>query len=132
MATNFTGVWRANLAHSSFVGPHPAALKMKIAHTGQELRQAKLITRDDGSEQKADFRCPTDGTSGMSLLNGAPVDALARWQGEELLVETWVASGVTKAYFCDCWALSPDGQTLIMEHRNDALAGQRVVLEKVV
>jgi hypothetical protein len=33
-------------------------------------------------------------------------------------------------HFCDYWSLSPNGQTLSMEHRNDDLAGQKTVLER--
>ena len=130
MTTNFTGVWNANLAISRFLGPRPAALKVKILHTDSELRQAMLITREDGTEQRAEFDCRTNGERRTARLNGTILDGLARWQGEELLVETWIGSEATKTYFCDCWTLAPDGQTLVMEHRNDVLAGQRVVLEK--
>jgi hypothetical protein len=132
MTMNFTSVWNANLIHSRFLGPRPAALKVKILHTDPELQQAILITRDDGTEQRAEFRCRTDGTPCNGLLNGTPVDAIARWQGEELLIETRIDSGSSKALFCDCWTLAPDGRTLVMEHRNDTLVGQRVVLEKAV
>jgi len=131
MTTNFTGVWNANLSGSRFLGSRPSALKVKILHTEPELRQAMLITGADGTEQKAEFRCRTDATPGTSVLNGQPVEGFARWAGEELLVETWIGSGAAAAHFCDCWMLAPDGQTLVMEHRDDPLSGQRVVLEKI-
>ena len=39
-------------------------------------------------------------------------------------------SGTREMYFCDCWFLSPDAQTLSIEHRKDDLAGQLTVLDK--
>lgn len=50
--------------------------------------------------------------------------------GRRVIIESWMELDPRKMYFCDCWSLSADGRTLIMEHRDDALAGQRVVLEK--
>jgi hypothetical protein len=38
--------------------------------------------------------------------------------------------GGREAHFRDFWSLSSDGQTLIMEHRDDDLAGQITFLEK--
>lgn len=36
-----------------------------------------------------------------------------------------------QGHFLDYWSLSSDGQTLIMEHRGDDLAGQITFLEKM-
>lgn len=89
-----------------------------------------LVTRTDSSEERLSFKCCTNGEPGKSLLNGKAVRGSAGWEGEQLVIESWVQLGAREMYFCDCWSLSPDGQTLRMEHRKDDLAGQLTVLEK--
>jgi hypothetical protein len=46
------------------------------------------------------------------------------------VIESWMRFGTREMYFCDCWALSPDGQSLSMEHREDDLAGQLTVFDR--
>jgi hypothetical protein len=55
----------------------------------------------------------------------------ARWEGDELIIESWIRLGTREMHFCDCWSLSSDGRTLTMEHRNDDLAGQLTILDRV-
>jgi hypothetical protein len=93
---------------------------------GEEI----LATKTDGSQERGSFHYRTTGESHENLLNGRPARSVAKWIGEELVIETWMEMGSREIYFRDCWSLSPDGQTLVMEHRNDALAGQRVVLAR--
>ena len=106
-------------------------MTITIEHSDPELRQQILVTKDDGREERVAFRCRTNGELGQCLLNGERVRGNARWQEDELVVELWVQHGTRELYLCDCWTLSPDAQTLCMEHRNDALAGQLTVLDRV-
>jgi len=53
-----------------------------------------------------------------------------QWVGNELLIESSVNFGEGQSHFLDYWSLSDDGQTLVMEHRGDDLAGQITFLEK--
>jgi hypothetical protein len=39
--------------------------------------------------------------------------------------------GGRELHFRDCWSLSPNGQILTMEHRDDDLAGQIAVLQRM-
>ena len=55
----------------------------------------------------------------------------SHWTKEVLLIESWISVGGRNCYFRDHWSLSPDGQILTMEHRDDDLAGQMTVLEKM-
>jgi hypothetical protein len=131
MNVNFTGTWKANLPKSRFVGPVPAAITAKIEHSGPELQLEMLVTKADGSEDRVVFQCWTNGEQGKSLLNGKAVRGGARWEGEELVIESWAQTSTREMHFCDCWLLSADGQTLTMEHRKGDLAGQLVVLGRV-
>ena len=112
------------------MGPTPKAVLVKIVHSGPELCEEILVTRADGSEERAIFQCWTDGTHDKSLLNGKAVRGGARWEGDELVIESCVRVGTTEMYFCDCWSVSSDGQTLSMEHRKGSLAGQLTILDR--
>ena len=131
MHADFTGHWQADLSQSKLFGPPVTAMTVEIAHSGPDLRQEIVATREDGGEQRITFRCRTDGEPDQCRFNGEAVPGAARWQGEELVIELWMQQGEREFYLCDCWSLSPDGQTLTMEHRNDALAGQRCVLRRI-
>jgi hypothetical protein len=131
MSVDFTGVWKADLSQSKLLGAAPKAMIMTIAYSEPDLRQEIVVTRPDGGEQRLTFQCQTSGEPDQCLLDGQPVRGTARWEGEELIIEIWLLHGTQEVYLCDCWSLSPNRQTLTMEHRNDALAGQITVLEKM-
>ena len=131
MSVNFTGVWNADLGKSRFLGASPKAILLKIEQSDSELEQEIAVTKLDGSEDRAVFRCWLNGDQDRNSLNGIPVRGGARWEREELVIESWIRFGVREMHFCDCWSLSSDQRTLIMEHRNDDLAGQVMVLDRV-
>lgn len=130
MSVNFTGDWTAALDKSRLLSVAPKAIAVKIEQSGDELREQLIVTRPDGSEDRVVFTCRINGESETSL-NGRSVRSRVKWQGQELIIESWMHSGARDIYFCDCWSLSPDGQTLSMEHRNDVLAGQLTILKRV-
>ncbi len=130
MSVNFTGTWNANLSKSRFLGSPPKAISVKIEHSGPELQEEIVVTKLDGSQERVVFNCWTNGEQDKNLLNGRAVRGGATWAGEELVIESWMQFGAREMHFCDCWSLSPDGQTLSMEHRNDDLAGQLTILDK--
>jgi len=130
MKINFTGSWNADLSQSRFLGLSPKALSVKIEHADTELVEEVLLTRLDGSEERVVFKCRINGEQDRSFLNGKAVPGSTRWKGEELLIETWLQPGTLARHFCDYWSMSPDGQTLFMEHRDDDLAGQFTVLKR--
>lgn len=130
MTVNFTGTWNANLSKSRLLVPVPKAISVTIAHSDSELHEQLLVTKVDGSEERVVFRCWTNGAQDKNLLNGRAVRGGARWEGRELVIETWIPLGTREMHLCDYWSLSPDGQTLSMEHRNDDLDGQLTVLER--
>ena len=130
MKHNFSGTWTADLSKSTFAGPKPSSLLIVVDHRDPELRQELVVTKPDGSADRAVFVCQID-EEGTLLFNGNQLRGAAKWVGDELIIESWVRIGERELYFCDCWSLSPDGQRLTMEHRNDALAGQRVECQRV-
>jgi hypothetical protein len=130
MSKNFAGVWNADLSKSKFIGPSPKGMTVKISHVGPELTEEILVTRPDGSMETIVFKCQTDGKLGTGQLNGNEVRGKARWQGDNLVIESWIQAGERSVHLCDYWSLSSDGKTLSMEHINDDLAGQLTVLHR--
>ncbi len=131
MSVDFTGCWKADLSQSKLLGPPPKTMTIAIAHSEPDLWQEIVVTKQDASEERITFRCRTNGEPDLCQLNGKEVRGKAHCEGEELVIELWIQQGTRELYLCDCWALSPDGQTLTMEHRNDALAGQVTVLHRM-
>jgi hypothetical protein len=130
MSVNFSGTWNANLSKSRFLGPPPKTVSVKIEHSDPELQEEMVVKKIDGSEETVVFKCWTNGEQDKGLLNGTAVRGCARWEGAELVIESWMRFGTREMYFCDYWSLSPDGQSLSMEHRKGDLAGQLTVFER--
>jgi len=130
MSKNLAGVWNADLSRSKFIGPSPKEMTVKISHVGPELTEEILATRPDGNVETIVFKCRTDGKLGTSQLNGNEVRGRAPWQGDKLVIESWLQAGERSVYLCDYWSLSSDGRTLSMEHIDDDLAGQLTVLHR--
>lgn len=131
MNANFSGTWNADLSKSLFLGPPPRSVTVRIEHVEPRLSAEILATKPDGTEDRIAFECATNGEQGSNLLNGKPVRGNARWEGKELVIESWMQLGARQLHFSDFWSLSPDGRTLTMEHRNDDLAGQLTILSRV-
>jgi len=131
MNVDFSGSWRADVEKSRFRGPSPRAVAMEITHRDADLRQEMVVTRASGAQDRIVFQCRTDGQQDGCLLNGKPIRCRARWDGKELIIESWLRSCPREMYFQDHWSLSPEGKRLAMEHRDDDLAGQITVFERV-
>jgi hypothetical protein len=123
---NFSGLWQANLNKSHISAPPPAKLMMKIAHGEDDLRQAVLITRSNGTQERQVLTYSMTGALSVTELRGLPLKLRVRWNGPEMVIEATYGESVLR----DCWSLSEDGLTLTMAHRDDAMAGQITVLER--
>jgi hypothetical protein len=131
MNSDFSGVWKADLQRSKLLGPQPKAILAKIKYSGQELVAEMLITKVDGREDHLLFRGRTSGEEVTNVVQGVAMRSRLQWVGTELLIESWVNLSGHRGHFLDYWSLSSDGQTLIMEHRGDDLAGQTTFLGKM-
>jgi hypothetical protein len=123
---NFSGLWQANLDKSHLSAPPPAKLMMKIAHGDDDLRQAVLVTRSDGTQERQVLTYSMTGAQSDIELRGLPLKLRVQWNGPEMVVEATYGERALRDY----WSLSDDGLTLTMAHRDDALAGQMTVLER--
>lgn len=126
---NFSGSWSANIERSRFRMEPPRTLLMGIAHDEPEIRHKVLTTSKDGAERLAQLRYVV-GQDIEAVIAGTPAVVKAQWRGLELVIESRLTMQGRDIRLADCWSLSPDGSTLTMEHRDDALAGQICVLER--
>jgi hypothetical protein len=106
-------------------------MSVKVNHSDPELLVEMLITKVDDTEDRLIFKGLTSGDEVPNLVGCVQVRSRSRWVGAELLIESRMNLGVREGHFCDYWSLSCDGGMLKMEHRDDDLAGQVTVLEKV-
>jgi hypothetical protein len=97
---------------------------MKIEHSEMDVSQRVLSVGKSG-EQSAIFTFVI-GAESINTIQGMPMTVRARWQNDELIVESRVTGRDLR--FEDHWSLS--GDTLTMAHHNDPLAGQVAVLER--
>ena len=125
--TDFSGIWRLDAEASRFHGPAPAALLMTIEHREPDLTQHIVATDPSGREQRRTFACRI-GEKTISSIGETTLHCHAYWQEGELVIETTMSRQGRDLHFKDCWSLSTDGARLTMAHRDDALAGQNVVL----
>jgi|SRR6266850_5300425 len=132
MNLDFSGAWKANLEKSHILSARPKAMMVKIDHSDPELLVEMVITQMNGIEDRLVFRGLTSGEEVTNLVGGLHLRSRSRWMGTELLIESWMNLGGREGHFRDYWSLSSDGRTLKMEHRDDDLAGQITVLERVI
>ena len=127
--TDFSGSWRVNLQKSKFLGPQPDHIVVEIKHVEPRLEQSMIVTTAAG-EERLDCVVTIGGEESANVIRGADWRTKAYWEGGELILESLVNAQAREFRFRDCWSISPEG-TLVMEHRDDDLAGQRAVLDRV-
>ncbi|SRR6266571_9966 len=131
MNLDFSSVWKASLEKSNLLGARPKAMLVKIDHSDPELLVEMVITKMDETEDRLIFRGLTSGDEVTNSVHGLEVRSRSRWMGAELLIESWMNLSGREGHFRDYWSLSCDGGMLKMEHRDDDLAGQITLLERV-
>jgi hypothetical protein len=127
---NFTGIWKLNSEKSTIRGPQPKQILMNIEHRDPTLIQQVLLTDASGAEQRQIFTCRI-GVDTKNSVSGIELRSSAQWNAQELAIESRMNARGREFYFKDHWSLSEDGRTLTMAHRDDDLAGQISVLEKM-
>jgi len=122
-------MWELNLERSILRGSAPKRILIEIDHQEPRLIQHIHLTNADGAEKRMTFAYEA-GAETTNSFGGAPARTSARWEGEELVIESRVVTPCREVYFKDHWSLSDGGRTLTMAHRDDDLAGQVAILEK--
>lgn len=128
---NFSGTWRLDLARSVLKLPPVSEMLMRIIHDDPSFDQSVRSVGPDGAVMLGRYVGRTDGEDFHIKMQGLyPARSQARWQGDELVIESRVDVGGREIYLRDHWSLAnPD--ELHMVHRDDALDGQIAILTRV-
>jgi len=129
--SDFTGEWKVDLGASTLHGPTPKAIVVRIAHFEPELRVDMTIVGADDKERVIAFAARSSGGQVTNTVLGNEWISQSQWVGRELLIESQVSQAGRRMHFRDYWSLSDDGRRLTMEHRDDDLAGQVTILDRV-
>ncbi len=128
---DFSGEWKVNLAKSDF-GPLPAPLSRtdRIDHKDPSLKVTSTQTNRQGESSRS-LSCTTDGTECVHTFRGAPfkVATSARWEGNNLVLDSKGTFNETEVRIREKWTLAPDGKTMtVIRH----LASQEGEVEQTI
>jgi hypothetical protein len=129
---NLNGVWKMDPARSDFgSGPVSESRLDKIDIDGVNLKDTITQKLQHGAETTYDMIYSIDGKECTNHVRGTLVKSTARWEGEELAIDSQVFS-LREADIQDRWALSADGKTITLRrHMTGArTAEQKIVLER--
>jgi hypothetical protein len=112
-ATNFTGVWKLNIAKSDY-GPVPAPESMTrtITHKDPLL---EISTDQKGARGAAttQLKYTTDGKP----AENSGSKGTAKWDGDKLVVDSVISRQGAEITLHDVWTLSADGKIMtVNEH----------------
>jgi len=130
--SSLAGVWKMDPGRSDF-GPGPVSESRldRITLDGSSLKDTITQKLRGGKERTYDMIYTLDGKECTNHVNGNLVKSSARWEGEELVVDSRVFAFL-KADMNDRWSVSPDGKILtLVRHITGARhADQKVVFER--
>jgi hypothetical protein len=110
--TDFSGIWKLNVAKSDF-GPVPPPNSRTdiIDHKDPSL---KVATNEDGANGKQDYvlMMTTDGKEATNTPGGLELKSTAAWEGPSLIVNTKLKFQDNDVAIKATWQLSPDGKVL--------------------
>jgi len=109
---NFSGNWKMNIAKSDF-GPVPAPeiLTRAIQHHDPTL---EIATHQKGARGEVDtqLKYTTDGKPCVNMVQGGEAKGVAKWLGENLVIENERDFQGTPITSKETWTLSDGGKTL--------------------
>ena len=124
---DFSGIWRLDPARSKLSSPPVTRLLMKIAHEEPRFTQTIRADLPDGRVQISTFSGVSGGGEFVNQTPNGAWHSAATWEGDSLLIESFVTLGARRFHFRDHWYRSADA--LVMQHRGGDLAGQIAWLE---
>jgi hypothetical protein len=131
MQLDFTGMWKADLTKTKLIGGHPKEIVAKIDHAEPMISVDMLFTPSDGAPHRIEFKGRTNGEQVQNVVLGTTWHSTIQQIGSELLIESHVNQNGRHFHFRDFWSLSDDGKVLTMTHRDDDLAGQVTILNRM-
>lgn len=132
-APNFTGEWKMNIAKSDF-GPVPAPseLTRSIQHKDPNL---SIKTHQKGAQGDitTELKYTTDGKPCMNKVNGSDSAGTAKFEGDNLVIESTRDFQGMQLRTKETWSLSDGGKTLTIQNHIQVPQGEfdaKLVLEK--
>ena len=129
---SLTGVWKANIDASKFVGgPKPTAYLMIVQQQGATVRLTSGTTNMMG-EYRASFTFGTGTQESRNYWRGIPMVSKAQWAEGALVVDSRIL-GTHPQTMHDKYSLAADGKTLTIETtstRDGKDMQQTIVLDK--
>jgi hypothetical protein len=129
---DFSGNWKLNAAKSDFGAMPTPARTDKIRHNDPILLDSYTQSGPQG-EISVDMKYSTDGQETTSSLHGSDLKSVAKWEGDQLVIEGKLSLNGAEVTLKDRWSLSADGKTLTIQRHADTPMGQthqKIVLEK--
>jgi hypothetical protein len=126
MQPDFSGLWSARLDESAFASRAPRDLQVKILQSPGKLRAAMRAVFEGQDPQVVAFEADIAEAGAPPAPPRETGLGQAWWRDEELTIATRLEAGGRQTELRDHWSLSDGGQTLVMAHRDDLLAGQVV------
>jgi len=132
-ASNFSGEWKMNIAKSDF-GPAPAPeeLTRSIKHSDPSL-EIKTHQKGAQGEISTELKYTTDGKPCVNKVNGSDAKGTAKWDGDNLIIESIREFQGMQLQSKETWILSDGGKTLTINNHIAVPQGEfdlKLVLEK--
>ena len=130
---NFSGNWKLNAAKSDFGAmPAPDSRTDKIVHEDPDLKDNYTQSGQMG-EMTAEMKYSTDGKETTNTVRGNEIKSIAKWDGDDLVIDGKANFNGADVTLKDRWTLSADGKTIVIQRHVNSPMGetdQKIVLEK--
>jgi len=107
-ATNFTGVWKLNLAKSELGPVPPPEVATRTINHNDPVLQISSYQKGAAGEATTELKYTTDGKPADNKTS----KGTAKWDGDKLVVDSVRDFQGAELKLHDVWALSADGKTL--------------------
>lgn len=123
-APNFSGDWKLNTAKSDY-GPIPApdVMTRKITHNDPSF-VSKTNQKGAQGEVNTEVKYTTDGKVSVNKIGDADSKGTAKWDGDNLVIDSTREAGGTELKFHEIWSLSEGGKVLTINNHITAPQGE--------
>ena len=132
--TDFSGTWKLNTSKTDFGPmPPPDSVTEKIAHQDPDIKANVVSAGGPMGDMTYDVAYNTEGKETTNSVGGNDFKSTAKWDGDELVVDTKGSFGGTDFTSKDRWNLSTDGKVLtVTRHLTSSMgeADMKMIFDK--
>jgi len=111
---NLSGTWKTDMAKSDFGAmPAPQSNVSNIDHADPKLVIATTSVGNSG-ERTFTLTFSTDGAETTNEVGSVQIKSKARWEGNDLLIDSKATTDQGEFTVKDRWSLAEDGKTLTL------------------